>query len=91
MKSGLGLVSGIGLCCLAGSMYDHYDRGEKKQMKERSYIICSLEKRFSMLQHELLSLKVMIKLIKTIMNGMETVIRPTDKTLNLTHGDMTLA
>ena len=47
MKSGLGLVSGIGLCCLAGSMYDHYDRGEKKQMKERSYIICSLEKRFS--------------------------------------------
>lgn len=39
LESGLGLVSGIGLCCLAGSMYDHYDRGEKKQMKERSFII----------------------------------------------------
>ena len=38
-KSGLGLVSGIGLCCLAGSMYDHYDRGEKKQMKERSLYV----------------------------------------------------
>ena len=36
--SALGVFSGIGLCCLAASMYEQYDRSNNKQFKAPRFV-----------------------------------------------------